>query len=153
MIKQDDADIAATLKWYFDDSEPDPRQIAAAALEALIAARGVEMYVSFWPSWYDHADRDQRCVVGTEYHTGFRTGEEALLYLTDRDAFGAKHFGCRDAQEYREWTRANGLPLCSVVLGDGTRCPRQVANRGRLEPAEWRESHRNGRCSQHKNRK
>ena len=73
---------------------------------------------------------------------------ELDTYNADPDRYAAKHFGFATADEYREWIETNGTPLCSERTKSGHPC-RQMVSRGQLDPAEWKQLHRNVACWMH----
>jgi hypothetical protein len=68
--------------------------------------------------------------------------DELDQYNRDPDGYAAKHFGFDTAEEYREWINVTGAALCGARIKSGRLCGHPVS-RIHLNPAEWKQLHRN----------
>jgi hypothetical protein len=75
--------------------------------------------------------------------------EEAEQFQANPDLFTAAYLGFESAQQYREWVRLDGAPLCGGLTKAGHVCGN--SSRGyQLDADEWRARHRVDRCHHHR---
>jgi hypothetical protein len=75
--------------------------------------------------------------------------EEAAAYDADPDAWAADYFNLT-LQQYREWIRTEGTPLCGAITKAGKPCSVPIG-RYQQESQPWLALHRSERCSAHRN--
>jgi len=58
------------------------------------------------------------------------------LYVTDRDAYAARHFG-GTVDEYLQWVASDGTPYCGATTGQGHRCKNEISGGGQRPFQQW----------------
>ena len=77
------------------------------------------------------------------------SGYETAVYDADPDAWAADYFNLT-LQQYREWIRTEGTPLCGAITKAGKPCSVPIG-RYQQESQPWLALHRSERCSAHRN--
>jgi len=87
------------------------------------------------------------CVPGG--HNGISLDEEEVAaYDADPDLWAADYFGLT-LEQYREWIRTDGTPLCGATTKAGKPCPVPLGPvQQQITP--WLALHRNGLCCAHR---
>jgi hypothetical protein len=88
------------------------------------------------------------CIPGGSTGIPLWNEEEVAAYDADPDLFAADYFGLT-LDEYREWIRTDGTPLCGAITKAGKPCPVALGPMQR-ELGPWLALHRNGLCSAHR---
>lgn len=73
--------------------------------------------------------------------------EQVVSITFDPTGFAAQTFGC-SREEYLEWVRLNGAPLCAAKTRSGRLCSNGIA-RGQQQLPAWLELHRSDYCGVH----